>query len=1859
MSLDLHARHERLNTVGCNGRSSRRRLASAKTALAIATGNAAILLGAQGALAANQSWVGTTDANWTTVTNWSGGAVPGINPTGNSTNTTDVATFNAALSVVGGTTIGDINNPILIDGTASSSGSRMIGRLTFDTANAGAYYIGAASGSPNLQLGNNLGINMTATVVNPEVVQAPISLHLPSSTNGVGSITNDSTTSSATLTIASITNSLNSTRGTAWTLGGANTGNNVVHSISISNTGGVSSSVTKTGAGRWILDGANTIPGGVTVSQGTLAVTNAGALGSANANVGSVNGGILEIDGVALSNTSVTLTSGGTLLANGAAESAKLVPVAAAATNVTLSTTNAGDVFTIGNGTNSITGGTAGTSVLHTSGPGTIVLSNAGTYAGSWSIDAGTVNLGSATALGPAATATVAFGAGSTGKLQLNSNIVTLAQLNTNATPGSAIVENGGGSAAVLTVNNTAANTFAGVLGDGTGGGSLGLTKTGAGNFTLTGANTYSGNTTIGGGTLLANNGAGSATGSSNVAVNSGGTLGGTGLISGAVTLASGGHLSPGSGGVGTLSVGSLTLNGGSQLDYDITNTSTLDKTLVTTNGGLTINGGQLNINGGVAAFTTNGVYNLIGFSGAIGGSGAGSLTVNPNNESLATNTYTIGSAGGFVTLAVASSGGSIIYWNADADGNWSTGPWTGSTPNSPGAFASFGGGGVPITANRTISVDGSNTVGTLAFNNPSFSYTLAAGSGANITLDNSAAGAFVTDSAGNHTIQSPLTLTSNGATFTVSNPGDTLTVSGAIGGSGDVLTKAGTGTLVLSGTNAYSGGTNLNAGTIVINSATSLGDPAGNASFGGGTLKLAADVVTARNYVVTGSADAIIDTNGHTLTQGGTVSAGSGATGGLTKNGAGTLLLQGTNSYVGNTTINAGTVSVASNANLGDPATGAAINLGGGTLATTATLALDNGAGANARAINTGAVGGTIDVADQTTLTVAGAITGAGVVTKTDTGTLVVSNTANTAPFIVSAGTLTAAGTTANTNGGFGSGAITLQGGATLSALMPTGNTLGFGNALTVPAGQTGTIDMTNRFSMSGAVSGAGTLNLVASSTISRDDFSNNWAGFIGNLNISGSGNVRFVMNGGGFNAAGLASTTLDLEGTAFTSPVTNSTGNTVTIGALSGISTTAGLGGGSAGAPNYTVGGLNTSTTFAGLITGNSILTKVGTGTLTLTNANSYSGLTNINGGTLNINGQFALGGAVYAGTAFNGGTLQYAASLPGTNGTGDITQDSNAAAKPVTLGANGGTVDTNGNDITYANPVGAGAGAFTKAGAGTLTLAAATSYTGNTNITGGTLALSGSGAITNGTINLNGGSFDVTGVSASPYVIGAAQTLKGQGLVNGNVTVNGTVSIGQTINTAGKVAKTLTIGSGSTLTGSLLEDLTAVNASDKLVFGDGTTSTANLGGVLTLTNPNAVSFAAGQNYDLLDFGSETGTFSTVTLPTLSGALSWDTSHLYSTGVVSIITSGPANLTWNNSGGTGNGTLWDTAGQQNWNNGSAPAQFNAADNVTFNDTNNNHYAVTLNSTVTPGSVTVNNSAGDYTISGTGAIAGSGGLTKTGTSALTISTVNTYTGNTTVNGGTLTLDAGGAIASSTITVTAPGVANINGAVPSTVTVNANGTTNFGGNSTNAPVTRQIGTLNIGAATASVAHSTFPGSPAILIPSAVNFNDPAAVLDLTDNELLAPGDASVAEGLIVAGKLVSSEADSTHALGYITAGGNMEVRYTLKGDANMDGTVNVGDLGALATSYNITGGMSWANGDFNHDDTVNVADLGALATNYNISMATGASAGGGAASSIASPMAVASGAAAVPEPASATLLALGAAATLIRRRRRA
>jgi fibronectin-binding autotransporter adhesin len=136
--------------------------------------------------------------------------------------------------------------------------------------------------------------------------------------------------------------------------------------------------------------------------------------------------------------------------------------------------------------------------------------------------------------------------------------------LGNGAYSGAIVMNSFNGTNASLIFSNSAAQTLSGAI-SGTGS----FTMAGSGTTILTGSNSYTGTTTISAGTLLANNTAGSALGSSTVTVQSGGTLGGNGSIAGPITIASGGNLTPGSGGAGALSLSNgLTLQSGATTTF-------------------------------------------------------------------------------------------------------------------------------------------------------------------------------------------------------------------------------------------------------------------------------------------------------------------------------------------------------------------------------------------------------------------------------------------------------------------------------------------------------------------------------------------------------------------------------------------------------------------------------------------------------------------------------------------------------------------------------------------------------------------------------------------------------------------------------------------------------------------------------------------------------------------------------------------------------------------------------------------------------------------------------------------------------------------------------------------------------------------------------------------------------------------------------------------------------------------------------------------------------------------------------------------------------------------------------------------
>ena len=243
------------------------------------------------------------------------------------------------------------------------------------------------------------------------------------------------------------------------------------------------------------------------------------------------------------------------------------------------------------------------------------------------------------------------------------------------------------------------------------------------------------------------------------------------------------------------------------------------------------------------------------------------------------------------------------------------------------------------------------------------------------------------------------ITWGTNGGGFDIANAANTFTVTQNLVGGGP-LAKFGAGTLVLTGTNTYTGGTTVNAGTLGITNGNAIGTGL-LALAEGTTLRLDGTFALANNITVAG--DPFFDvTVGNTATLNGTISDASAPApfGVVEKVGAGTLVLAGTNTYSGGTVISAGTLDVRNNSSVG---TGK-VTLDGGTFLAGA----NNLTFVNPFAINTS--GGAIDTGANT-LTVSGAITdgnGPGALTKTGTGTLVLTNSNTyTGGTTISAGTL------------------------------------------------------------------------------------------------------------------------------------------------------------------------------------------------------------------------------------------------------------------------------------------------------------------------------------------------------------------------------------------------------------------------------------------------------------------------------------------------------------------------------------------------------------------------------------------------------------------------------------------------------------------------------------------------------------------------------------------------------------------------------------------------------------------------------------------------------------------------------------
>jgi autotransporter-associated beta strand protein len=387
-------------------------------------------------------------------------------------------------------------------------------------------------------------------------------------------------------------------------------------------------------------------------------------------------------------------------------------------------------------------------------------------------------------------------------------------------------------------------------------------------------------------------------------------------------------------------------------------------------------------------------------------------------------------------------------------------------------------------------------------------------------------------------------------------------------------------------------------------------------------------------------------------------VIAGNGKISGMTglyKTGSGTLTILTTNDFTGNAFIYGGTVAVTNINGLGVQ------NNANGSSGVNVETFIDNGTlsylglinGGWPRTMVIGQNNGTVHVASATNELTAGAILGVGGITKTGPGTLVLNS-----------GSFYGGGTTINEgilriNNGVdrvGTNSVTLAGGA----LQFSGGLFTLTNAINV-LGSGSRIINTNLYGSSGPWSGSGSVTISNTSVLGLNG---SLAGFSGTISLgNSSGNLRFNSATNSNNCLGSAAATFDLGTGSGTLSNLNGAGLTYDLGALLGGANTV-LGGRSTnvgvGGTTYSIGANGSSTVFSGrIVNGNDTVSvnKVGSGTLALNGANTYTGPTTVSAGTLGGHGSLSgplsvlATGTLAPGTSAGRFTVNNSVTLAGT--------------------------------------------------------------------------------------------------------------------------------------------------------------------------------------------------------------------------------------------------------------------------------------------------------------------------------------------------------------------------------------------------------------------------------------------------------------------------------------------------------------------------------------------------------------------------------------------------------------------------------
>ena len=657
----------------------------------------------------------------------------------------------------------------------------------------------------------------------------------------------------------------------------------------------------------------------------------------------------------------------------------------------------------------------------------------------------------------------------------------------------------------------------------------------------------------------------------------------------------------------------------------------------------------------------------------------------------------------------------------------------------------------------------------------------------------------------------SPMTLVTSGSNGTFDTNGYTVTLNVPLAGPGGLIVTN-SGTLILNAANTFTGGTTINGGAVL---------QVGSGS-GGASIATTAGVVDNGSLVFS-----------HSDLE--TLSAPISGSGSVTQSGSGVLVLGNANSYSGITTISGGTLQIGNpfalqNTTVVLSSSGGSLNLNG----LSATLGGLSGNGNLAIGAGTLSVG-----SNGSTTTYSGNFSGLGSLYKGGSGLL-----ALTAPIATFGSTTVNGGTLAIAGVSLTAATQTIGQSGTGTFLQSSGiNIVSNGLVLAQGSSSSGTYSLNGGLlSIPGITVGSGSAafnfggGTLAASAAWSASLAMNLNGFGGNSTIDTTGgNIGLfgpLSGPGGLSKAGPGTLTLGVSN-GFSGPTTINQGvlqlgnanasqnSTVFINVDNGLQFSPGIGsfdlGGLAGGNllmlvdtgssvvSLSVGGNGASTTFSGALSGSGGLTKVGSGSLTLTGLNTFSGATTANAGTIQLPSGLLSSATQFAGLSGTGSFVQtggtndistclYVGESLGSNGTYALSGSGlvSAATEYAGFGGVGSFLQTGGtNMVSNVLHVGAtsGTGAYTLSGNGLLSTSLATIDSGgvftqsggtvNGNIAiavapsgSGTYLLSGSGVIGATTLSVGqagSATFTQSGGMNSASVLYLGQGSGGSGLYN----------------------------------------------------------------------------------------------------------------------------------------------------------------------------------------------------------------------------------------------------------------------------------------------------------------------------------------------------------------------------------------------------------------------------------------------------------------------------------------------------------